>query len=519
MRKHLLPLVFISLYVALDAASFIHPLHGLNITPWNPAPALGLVYVLRQGPLARGAFVVAVVVSEFLVRGVPLEWWRSLLSALMLAGGYLALAEVLRRRMEPGSLLDGRSALLDWMVPVVLGTLLNSVVFLTGLCALELLPAEGWRSGVLQFWVGDMVGIALAMPLFWWLAGERGRFMLKAAVLRWETLGYALLCVVALLVTFGLGGGSGFKLFYWLFVPIAWAAARQGMAGAIVSAMLLQIGVIVAVQWLDFSAVTVAELQMLAFVMALIGFLIGGVVDEQRRTSDELRQSLRLAAAGEMAGALAHELNQPLTAMGAYASAYDTLKARGESGARLDAAIHGMRSEARRAGEVVQRLRDFFRTGATRLEDVALGSLVEAAAEHYRDKAAAAGIAFTVNDAPDLHLLADRLQLEVVLRNLLSNAFDAVQAQAGGPRRVSVRADVLADDRVCICVEDSGPGLTARELGLVFESFYSGKSSGMGLGLAISRAIAEAHGGSLTGEVAGHGQFRLVLPIREAITP
>jgi signal transduction histidine kinase len=364
-----------------------------------------------------------------------------------------------------------------------------------------------------------MVGIALAMPLFWWLAGERGRFMLKAAVLRWETLGYALLCVVALLVTFGLGGGSGFKLFYWLFVPIAWAAARQGMAGAIVSAMLLQIGVIVAVQWLDFSAVTVAELQMLAFVMALIGFLIGGVVDEQRRTSDELRQTLRLAAAGEMAGALAHELNQPLTAMGAYASAYDTLKARGESGARLDAAIHGMRSEARRAGEVVQRLRDFFRTGATRLEDVALGSLVEAAAEHYRDKAAAAGIAFTVNDAPDLHLLADRLQLEVVLRNLLSNAFDAVQAQAGGPRRVSVRADVLADDRVCICVEDSGPGLTARELGLVFESFYSGKSSGMGLGLAISRAIAEAHGGSLTGEVAGHGQFRLVLPIREAITP
>ena len=123
MRKRLLPLVFVSLYIALDAASFIHPLHGLNITPWNPAPALGLVYVLCQGPLARGAFVVAVVASEFLVRDVSPEWWRSLLSALMLAGGYLALAEVLRRRMEPGSLLDGRSALLGWMVPVVLGTL------------------------------------------------------------------------------------------------------------------------------------------------------------------------------------------------------------------------------------------------------------------------------------------------------------------------------------------------------------------------------------------------------------
>ena len=516
LHKQLLWLGFIALYIALDAASFIHPLHGLNITPWNPAPALGLVYLLRQGPGARPVLVAAVLLSESLVRGMPYPWWNSLLSALILAAGYLLLSEALRRRMSPTTLLDDRAALLGWMVPVVFGTLLNSLVYLTSLHLLGLLPLDGWLTGVLQFWVGDAVGITVAMPLFWWLSGERSRIVLRSALLCWETLGYSLLGLLALWIAFGLGGEAGFKLFYFLFLPMVWASARQGMAGAIVSATLLQIGVIAAVQVLDFSAVTVAELQMLAVVMALIGFFIGGVVDEQRRTSGELRQTLRLAAAGEMAGALAHELNQPLTAMGAYASAYDALQARGETGARLDAAINGMRAEARRAGDVVRRLRDFFRTGATKLETVALRQIIEAAAEHYKTKAQQTGIQFVVTEVPEIMLLADRLQLEVVLRNLLSNAFDAVAASDVSERQVSIHAERLPGERVIICVEDSGAGLTRQDAERAFESFHSSKSSGLGLGLVISRAIAETHGGSLWGEVADHGVFKLVLPIQES---
>lgn len=519
LHKHLITLGFVGLYVALDAASFIHPLHGLNITPWNPAPALGLVFLLRRGPGARPVLVAAVLLSEYLVRGVPFPWWDSLLSALILAAGYLLLGEAFARRMSPSTLLDDRAALLGWMLPVVFGTLLNSLVYVSSLHLLGLLPPGGWLAGVRQFWVGDAVGITVAMPLFWWLSGERGRLALRAALPCWETLGYSLLGLLALWAAFGLGGDGGFKLFYFLFLPIVWASARQGMAGAIVSATLLQIGVIAAVQLLDFSAVTVAELQMLAVVMALIGFFIGGVVDEQRRTSDELRQTLRLAAAGEMAGALAHELNQPLTAMGAYASAYDALQARGEGGARLDAAINGMRAEARRAGEVVRRLRDFFRTGATQLEAVPLAELVAAAAAHYQAKARQAGVRFCVAEVPELMLLADRLQLEVVLRNLLSNAFDAVAATDAGARQVSIRAERLPGERVSICVEDSGSGLGRQDLERAFESFHSSKSSGLGLGLVISRAIAETHGGSLWGEVADHGVFKLVLPIQETPRP
>lgn len=516
MKSLLLNFCFATLYITLDAASFIHPLHGLNITPWNPAPALGLVFLLRRGRSAWLPLTCTVVLSEWLVRGFPQSWWSSFLSALILASGYIALGEYLRRNLVSANLLDDRSSLLAWIVPVVSGTLLISLLYLTSLHLLGMLPDEGWQAGILQFWVGDGVGITVSMPLFWWLTSERGRFLLRASMLRWETLGYATLSLVALWVAFYLGGDDGFKLFYLLFLPIIWASTRQGIVGAIISASLLQIEVVVAVQTLSYSGVTLAELQMLSVAMALVGFFIGSVVDEQRRTSDELKQTLRLAAAGEMAGALAHELNQPLTALVAYASSCEMLLQKGEQGERLNTAIRGMLLESERTGEVVRRLRDFFRTGATKLEQVRLSEIVGQATRFYHGVATSSHVAFNVGKVPDIELLADRLQLEVVLRNLLANAFDAVGNPACTQRIVSLNSEVLPGSRVSITIEDTGAGLSGKMVGSLFEPFQSSKSSGLGLGLVISRAIVETHGGVLWGEVADHGVFKLILPIHES---
>lgn len=513
----LMHLGFAALYIALDAASFIHPLHGLNITPWNPHPALGLVFLLRRGSAGWPTLIATVVLSEWVVRGVPQSWWVSLVSALILAGGYIALAEYLRRRL-PSRLQDDRASLLAWSLPIAVGTLLISLLYLTSLHWLGLLPAGGWLAGVLRFWVGDGVGITVAMPLFWWLTSARGRQQLATTLLRWETLGYGALSLLALWVAFDLGDDSGFKLFYLLFLPIVWASARQGMAGAIISASLLQVEVVIAVQMLRYSAVTLSELQMLSLAMALIGFFIGSVVDQQRRTSEDLRQSLRLATAGEMAGALAHELNQPLTALAAYAAACDVLLERGAQGEQLNDAIRGMLRESGRTGEVVRRLRDFFRTGATRLEPVALAELVEQACLHYRMKAVVLQVDFRVGPVPSVSLLADRLQLELVLRNLLANAFDAVAQVDGGPRRVSLDCAVLPGARVAVVVEDTGSGLSEAAARSLFEPFQSTKSSGLGLGLVISRAIVETHGGTLQGDVADHGIFKLILPLHEPLS-
>lgn len=507
-------LAFAALYIALDAASFIEPLHGLNITPWNPAPALAMTALLRRA-VGRPTVVATVLLSEFVIRDVPVAWWLTLASALLLAGGYLAVAALLSKLLSDVALIQDRRALLRWSGATILGTLLNSIVYLSGLLLCGMLPPEGWATGVVRFWVGDAVGIVVVMPLLWWLSDARGRALLRLAIWRFEAMGYAALSLVAVWIAFFLGDDEGFRLFYILFLPIVWASARHGMAGAIVSATLMQVGVIGAVRMLGFEAIAVAELQVLALVLALVGFFVGCVVDEQRLTSAKLRHSLRLAAAGEMAAALAHELNQPLTALSAYGSACEVLLARGESGARMLAAIRGMMAETTRAAEVVRRLRDFFQTGATKLEKVRLRGLIESAVTPFKARAQRDGVHFTISAIPEANLLADNLQLEVVLRNLLANAFEAVARQDPHEKAVKIESEVLSGGRVSIRVLDSGPGIGAKQAVQLFEAFNSTKSQGMGLGLAISQAIVEAHGGSLWGEVAPRGVFRIELPVAE----
>ena len=517
-----LPLLvgFIGLYVALDVASFIHPLHGLNITPWNPAPALGLVLVVRLGRIAWLPLTIAVVAAELVMRRSGLPSWQTLAPALVLAGGYFLLGRMLARRLAAGSLLNDRRILFAWWWRVAVGTFLISVVYLFALRVVGLLPSARWWVGLLRFWVGDGVGISIMMPLLWWLTSPRARGILRATVARPESLGYLLLASLTLWVAFGLGGQNGFKLFYLLFLPVVWAAARQGMAGAIVCAAFVQVGIIVAIRGLGYNAVSVAELQILAMAIALVGFFVAAAVDELRRTGQELRQSLRLAAAGEMAATLTHELHHPLTALSAYAGACEQLLERGEVGERLHSAIRCVLRESARTSEVVHRLQDFFRSGSPELERVTLEELVESAAAPYRLRAERSGIRLRIATMPELLLRVDRLQIEVVLRSLLGFAFDAVSDSPRQPRRIWVAAWKDGHDRVCLRIEDSGSGLTPDQVLHLFEPIAPSGSGKRQTGLAISRAIVHSHGGRLWAEAANHGVLKCELPVeRQAEAP
>jgi two-component system, LuxR family, sensor kinase FixL len=504
-------------YVVLDWASFIHPLHGLNITPWNPAPALGLLFLLRFGKNAAFPLALAILTADAWVRNLPVSLLVSVCLSAVLTLGYWAIAEVLRHRLSSRSIFNDRRGLLEWAAIVTVGTLLNSIVYVAVLTVGEIIPVGDVVDAFVRYWIGDCVGVLVSMPILWMLLEEHGRAQLRAMVVAWESLGYLMATGVALWIAFGIGAAADFKYFYVLFLPVVWAAARQGLAGAVFSASVVQIGIIGSVLLLGFSAITVQEIQALAAAIALFGFFVGIVVDEKQRVSAELRQTLRLAAAGEMAAALAHELNQPLTALSAYGSACKLLLEQGDTGEQLHNAIHRMIAESFRAAEVVRRLRDFFRTGATQLESIALGDLLTVSTASFKVKAQQQGIELIIDSPPPCMLFADRLQLEVVLRNLLSNAFDAVAEQSAGQRRIRLSAHQEGAGRVCIRVEDNGQGLSGAAVTRMFEAFQSSKASGLGLGLVISRAIVEAHGGNLLAEVTDHGLFKLVLPIEGTI--
>jgi signal transduction histidine kinase len=170
-------------------------------------------------------------------------------------------------------------------------------------------------------------------------------------------------------------------------------------------------------------------------------------------------------------------------------------------------------SEAARAGNIVRRLRDFLRVGATQLTPVDVDGLLREALARARSRAALAGVETALRLAPALPpVLADRLELELVLRNLIDNAIDAAAAVRDNERRVAVQAEA-AQGWVRISVHDSGPGVAPDMAEKVFEPFSTSKASGMGLGLAISRSIVEAHGGRLWAEAGPGGGFHMTLPV------
>jgi signal transduction histidine kinase len=160
----------------------------------------------------------------------------------------------------------------------------------------------------------------------------------------------------------------------------------------------------------------------------------------------------------------------------------------------------------------VRRLRDSFRTGSTKLAPVALDAVARRVAGSLDEKAGALGVTIDRDVAAPLPgLLADELQLEVVLRNLLLNAIQAA-ACAEGERRVEILVAGDGASAVRTTVRDSGSGVREEDAERIFEPFETSRASGMGMGLAISRAIVEAHGGRLWVKPGPRGEFSFTLP-------
>lgn len=229
----------------------------------------------------------------------------------------------------------------------------------------------------------------------------------------------------------------------------------------------------------------------------------------------ELIHISRVSAMGTMASTLAHELNQPLTAITNYLEASLGLVDQDLTGNRdmIREAIAESASEALRAGAIVRRLREFVSRGdiARRREDLA--QLIEEASRLALIGARERGIRAFFNLSQDArHVVADRVQIQQVLVNLLRNAIDAIGDRP--VRDVTVTTAPEGEDRVRVSVADSGPGIASDARDRLFEAFTSTKENGMGLGLSICRTIVEAHGGRIWAEdaPAGGAAFHFTLP-------
>jgi C4-dicarboxylate-specific signal transduction histidine kinase len=236
--------------------------------------------------------------------------------------------------------------------------------------------------------------------------------------------------------------------------------------------------------------------------LRLIATVFGNALARKNALQDQLQlgraleHAGRVAAIGALASSFAHEINQPLAASLTNArTALRLLEAPHSDLGEVRAALEDIAADNLRAGDIVRELRRFLRRQEPSLVRVEVQELLQAVVRFVSPEARNQGVEVRLDVAeavPDV--LADQVQVQQVLVNLLLNAFDALAASAPGHRRVLLASAPAPSNRVAISVTDSGPGVPAEVRPRLFESFFSTKPHGLGIGLAIAQTIVAAHG-------------------------
>jgi signal transduction histidine kinase len=508
-------------YVLLDWVSFIQPFAPFGITPWNPPTGLSFILILLFGQRFVPLLFLAPLLADLLVRQLPFSWGVELATSAIIGGGYAAGLLVLLRpvtRFSPSltsmrdlAMLLGVAALSDAFV---------AVSYVGLLVATGWLPASDFVLAALQFWIGDIIGIAVVAP-FGLIMLTRGRRLPMSR----ETALQVVAILTALAFVFGFGETHRFEFFYILFLPVIWMAVRGGLELVSIGILITQIGLIAGLQLLPREGVDVAAFQALMLVLTMTGLASGAVVTEHRRTEQQLRlhqdsiaRVARLGSMGEFAAMVAHEINQPLMAAGTYTRLVaDTLRAPGASDSSAAATAEKAASQVQRAADVVRQLRALIRLDQSGRAPIRVERIIRETLDLCRPELERHGALARVSVAPDLPpVMADLLQVEQVLLNLLRNAAEAMQATHGGV--VTITAAAKDADQVEFEVSDTGPGFPPDFVEGDFPLLSSSKADGLGMGLSLCRSIIEAHGGRLSVDGGrGGAMVRFTLPVARAM--
>jgi C4-dicarboxylate-specific signal transduction histidine kinase len=319
------------------------------------------------------------------------------------------------------------------------------------------------------------------------------------------------------------------SLLLWIVPPLLWAAVRFGPRGAAIALFSVaalsiwgtahRLGAFVPITDADH----VLSLQLFWVVLSLPVMLLAAVIRERdtveaalEEQRNQLAHVTRVATVGELSGALAHELRQPLMSILANAQAgVRFLAAQPPALDQVQEILQDIAEQDRHAARVISGVQLFLKKGQPRFESLALETVVHDALALSRNAIALAAVEVETEFAGDLpRVHGDPIQLLQVTLNLIVNACEAMKQKNAAPRRLRVGVARNGPQQVELAIADSGVGLPDDEANRVFEPFFTTKEKGLGLGLTIGRTIARAHGGRLWAEnnPDGGATFHLVLP-------
>lgn len=459
---------------------------------------------------------------------IGLERYRSGLVAVWSLSGMLSAVGLL--------FLAARGVLPDWTV-VVFGQTLMAMGNLGRQIALRSMVGGPTRSWLWRQGLFNLAYLALGLGLF---LGQATEWLMVLVFYAFYTLNLAEYFRIGRAMRHaGLEQGplaieaAGFT--FCLSLGIKTVALLAGWAEVDLYAMAWDQAVVFVGQFVAISLVNVGFLQVFvaemhkARVRAEQDFLLqqqktdllqqhardlGTLLGEREELIRQLTLSNKTAGMGALMASIAHEINQPLTTIVLKAELIDAhlQTEQGVQAARLLSAQ--IRDDTHKAGAIIRTLRSMFSIGKGQFERLDFSALVQDVVTLVRSRADRQGIALHVDLTPNVMLTADPTQLQQVLLNLLNNAMDAVAEAGSSQPRIDVQCH-LAQGHARLTVSDNGVGIAAAHEADVFALFKTSKSQGMGVGLWLSQAIVQSHGGQLTFESApGQGTvFLLRLPI------
>jgi C4-dicarboxylate-specific signal transduction histidine kinase len=236
----------------------------------------------------------------------------------------------------------------------------------------------------------------------------------------------------------------------------------------------------------------------------------------------ELAHANRVATMGQLSASIAHEINQPITAVIANANA--GLRWLGAQQPNMDEvrqALWRIVRDGTRAGEVIGRIREHVKKMPPRRDLLDINEAIREVVALTQTETQRNAVRLQSRLVDDLPLVsADRVQLQQVMINLVVNAIEAMAGAGDGPRELTIVSGMDDANEVVVEVQDTGPGLDPQQLDRLFQSFFTTKPDGIGMGLAISRSIAEAHGGCLSAAPNNPrgAVFRLTLPVKDTLS-
>lgn len=494
---YLLFLIYLISYAILDWEGLSHPSDMPNVSPWAPSSGLTYALILVFGWRYLWLSFVGDLLAHIVFRPLLIPLHIEVLSCLVVGLGHgLCALVLLHPKLEfSPKLITLRDVILLALVASV-GALVIGTLDLLLMTLTDQVAWHEFRALLVRSWTGDVIGVLVMAPFLIFVLTARPRLTFSLAF-----LAQCLTIFGSLWLIFH----WGIQYFYILFLPIVWMAVRGGLTSVTVGLVLIQFGFIMAIHQSGSLQGDVSGIEARLLVLTLTGFVAGALESERRRAEFQFRQQQsyfahrsRIDSISGLAGALAHEINQPLTAAGTYARIVTATLGSDEKapGTRSEAALKTV-AQIERAVAVVNNLRNLMRSGHLDTRPAAVLTLVKKAIAAMHAELEGIDIDLKIMVSPQLPLVrVDELSVQQVFVNLVRNSVKSLTGAGTHKGTVTISAHLQKPDFIEITVHDTGPGfspeMTIDELPA---PFISAKADGLGVGLLLCRSIVEGQGG------------------------